>query len=93
IDVLQSISRCMSQISTKEHKQLSGKVKSVLAVYQEAEDLINIGAYKQGSSAKIDDAISKIDTINQFLLQEVGEKITVEETLDMLRNIFGNDVD
>ncbi len=91
IDVLQSISRCMSQISTREHKQLAGKVKSVLATYQEAEDLINIGAYKKGSNAKIDDAIQKIDVINQFLQQEVDDKITVEESLEMLEAIFAGD--
>ncbi len=91
IDVLQSISRCMSQISSKEHKQLAGKVKSVLATYQEAEDLINIGAYKQGSNAKIDDAIGKIDQINGFLQQDVGERCSVEETLNMLQEIFAED--
>ncbi|MCR4892457.1 MAG: FliI/YscN family ATPase, partial [Lachnospiraceae bacterium] len=64
IDVLMSISRCMSQIATKEHKALAGKLKSVLATYQEAEDLINIGAYQKGSNAKIDYAITKIDTVN-----------------------------
>ena len=45
IDVLQSISRCMSQIVEKEHKQVAGKLKNVLATYQEAEDLINIGVF------------------------------------------------
>ncbi len=92
IDVLQSISRCMSQISTKEHKQLAGKVKSVLATYQEAEDLINIGAYKQGSNAKIDDAIEKIEIINGFLRQDVGERCSVEDSLNMLQEIFADDI-
>ena len=54
IDVLQSISRCMSQIVDKEHKQMAGKLKGVLATYNEAEDLINIGAYKAGSNPEID---------------------------------------
>ena len=48
IDILQSISRCMSQIAAKEHKQAANKLKNVLATYNEAEDLINIGAYKKG---------------------------------------------
>lgn len=47
IDILQSISRCMSQIAAKEHKQAANKLKNVLATYNEAEDLINIGAYKR----------------------------------------------
>ena len=59
IDILQSISRCMSQIATREHKQAANKLKNVLATYNEAEDLINIGAYKKGSNPNIDYAISE----------------------------------
>ena len=60
IDVLQSISRCMSQIVDKKHKQMAGRMKNVMATYNEAEDLINIGAYKSGSNRNIDYAIYKI---------------------------------
>lgn len=89
IDVLQSISRCMSMIATKEHKEAASKLKTVLATYQEAEDLINIGAYKKGSNANIDFAISKIDAVNQFLRQEVDSKYTLEETLEALSGLLG----
>lgn len=88
IDVLQSISRCMSQIATKEHKSAAGKLKNVLATYNEAEDLINIGAYRAGSNPNIDNAIAKIDSVNRFLLQETDAKFTLEETIDMLKNLF-----
>ncbi len=88
IDVLQSISRCMSQIASSDHKGASGKLKNVLAVYNEAEDLINIGAYKSGSNPEIDYAISKISQVNQFLKQEVDDKYSFEEEVDMLSNIF-----
>ncbi|MCR4591082.1 MAG: flagellar protein export ATPase FliI [Lachnospiraceae bacterium] len=88
IDVLQSISRCMSQIADKEHKALSGKMKNVMATYQEAEDLINIGAYQKGSNPKIDYAIQKIDTINEFLMQTTDAKFTFEETLELLKGVF-----
>ncbi len=88
IDVLQSISRCMSQIATREHKQLAGKLKNVLATYNEAEDLINIGAYKQGSNPNIDYAISKNDGVDEFLCQDVEEKIDFEETLQRLKALF-----
>lgn len=88
IDVLQSISRVMSSIVGREHKEASGKLKNVLATYQEAEDLINIGAYKKGSNRNIDYAIEKIDEVNQFLLQETYDKFTFEEILDMLEHIF-----
>ena len=88
IDILQSISRCMSQIATKEHKQFAGKLKNVMATYNEAEDLINIGAYKRGSNASIDYAIEKIDAVNQFLCQDVYEKIAFEESLSRLKALF-----
>ena len=88
IDVLQSISRCMSQIATREHKQLAGKLKNVMATYNEAEDLINIGAYKAGSNPEIDYAISKIQEVNAFLQQDVNDKFTFGETIQLLQHIF-----
>ena len=88
IDVLQSISRCMSQIATREHKSCAGKLKNVMATYAEAEDLINIGAYKAGSNPDIDYAISKIGAVNEFLMQDVAERFTFEQTVAMLKEIF-----
>lgn len=88
IDVLQSISRVMSSIADKEHKEAAGKLKNVLATYQEAEDLINIGAYKSGSNQNIDYAIEKIDEVNGFLLQETYDKFSFDEILDMMEQIF-----
>ena len=78
IDILQSISRVMSSIITKEHKVAAGKMKQVLATYQEAEDLINIGAYKAGSNPDIDFAIDKIRAVNAFLQQQTDEKYTFD---------------
>ena len=88
IDVLQSISRCMSQIAGGEHKKMAGKLKNVMATYNEAEDLINIGAYKRGSNASIDYAIDKINAVNEFLCQDVYEKISFEESLERLKALF-----
>lgn len=88
IDVLQSISRCMSQIADKHQKELAGKLKNVMATYTEAEDLINIGAYKSGSNKNIDYAISKIDKVNEFLLQPTDEKITFEDEIKRLEEVF-----
>ncbi len=90
IDILQSISRCMSQISTKEHKKIAGRLKNVMATYNEAEDLINIGAYKKGSNKNIDYAISKIDAVNNFLMQQTDEKFSFEEELSILESIFND---
>jgi len=88
IDVLQSISRVMSSIATKEHKALAGKLKSVMATYNEAEDLINIGAYKSGSNPDIDYAIRKIRDVNAFLRQDTDEKFLFEEEVALLGDLF-----
>ena len=90
IDVLQSISRVMSAIATKEHKALAGKLKNVMATYNEAEDLINIGAYKNGSNQDIDYAIRKIRDVNAFLRQDTDEKFLFEEEIRLLENLFKN---
>ncbi len=88
IDILQSISRVMSSIADKEHKKAAGQMKMVMATYRDAEDLINIGAYKAGSSKTIDYAISKIEAVNSFLCQETDEKVTLEDTLEQLKELF-----
>lgn len=88
IDVLQSISRVMSAIATKDHKAVSGKLKNVLATYNEAEDLINIGAYKQGSNPQIDYAIKKIQQVNGFLCQQTDEKFDFDQEIELLNQVF-----
>ena len=88
IDVLQSISRCMSQIAGKEQKKTAGKIKNVMATYVEAEDLINIGAYKSGSNKEIDYAISKIDKVNEFLMQATDEKQDFDDIIQAMDAIF-----
>ena len=88
IDVLQSISRVMSAIADREHKQAAGKMKNVLATYREAEDLINIGAYKSGSNKNIDYAIEKIDQVNEFLMQETHTKYDFEDEIETLEEMF-----
>ena len=88
IDVLQSISRVMSSIADSKHKEAAGKLKNVMATYQEAEDLINIGAYKAGSNKNIDYAVEKIDAVNEFLLQETHDKFSFEEIMEMLEGLF-----
>ena len=67
---------------------MAGKLRNVLAVYQEAEDLINIGAYKRGSNKEIDYAIEKIDAVNGFLLQETEESFQFEEIVTLLNQLF-----
>ena len=88
IDIMASISRCMSAIASKEHKQAAGRLKNVLATYNDAEDLINIGAYKSGSNPEIDYAITKINQVNAYLMQDVDSKFLLEDELQQLYAIF-----
>ena len=90
IDVLQSISRVMNAIVTKEHKVQAGKLRNVLATYSEAEDLINIGAYKNGSNPDIDYAIRKIRAVNGYLCQATDEKFLLEDELGLLGQLFAD---
>ncbi len=88
IDVLQSISRVMSSIASDNHKKNAGIMREVLASYNDAEDLINIGAYKAGSNPKIDYAISKIDEVNAFLCQQTYEKVGFDDAVSQMNEIF-----
>ncbi len=88
IDVLSSISRVMIDIVDDEHRRLAGKVVNLLATYRKAEDLINIGAYVQGSNPEIDYAITMIDRINRFLMQDIHEKIDFQKSRAELRALF-----
>lgn len=81
IDILQSVSRVMTDIVSSEHKALAMKFREYLAVYQEAKDLIDIGAYVAGSNRRIDEAIKHIEGINGFLRQGVDEEVSFEEML------------
>lgn len=92
IDVLASISRVMTAVASEEHKQLAGQMKNVLATYRDAEDLINIGAYRAGSNKDIDYAISKIDEINAFLRQRTDEKFLFDDIIQQMEHIFEEDV-
>ena len=87
IDVLNSLSRLMAEIVPQEHKQLAGNLRTMLANYNNAEDLINIGAYKSGSNKDIDEAIKKIGSIREFLQQSVDEKIPFDDVIKLLSTI------
>ena len=88
IDVNASISRLMSSIVSPKHKELNSKLRDILSVYDKNADLISIGAYKAGTNAKVDYAISKIDKINGFLKQSVTEKFSYEEVLEEMEKIL-----
>ncbi len=88
VDVLASVSRVMPNVVSKEHRLKANEIKEVLAVYKEAEDLINIGAYAQGSNKKIDYAIENIEDINSFLKQEVDEGFEYNQTLELMNQLL-----
>lgn len=88
IDVLQSISRLMTDVTSREDREKTSFIRSVMATYKDAQDLISIGAYKKGSSKKIDEAIELIGPINDLLQQRVGERFSFEETMKLVNEIY-----
>ena len=89
IDVLDSISRLATTVSGPETTKAAGLLRRHLAVYAEAEDLINVGAYKEGSNLRIDEAISKREALEAFLVQGIEEKSSLEQTLRAMEEISG----
>jgi len=87
VDILQSISRLMPAVVSKEHQLAAQKLKEICAIYTDAEDLINIGAFAAGSNRRIDGAIALIERINAFLVQPVRERTDFEETVRRLTAI------
>lgn len=85
IDILGSVSRLMSIICTEDHKDAANKLRNLLATYNANQDLITIGAYKEGTNRKLDEAISKIDKINGFLTQKTNESFDIDETVKLLK--------
>ena len=88
IDILNSVSRLMKEICEQEHQDAASFARDILATYKEAEDLINIGAYENGSNKNIDMAIEYIDKVNSFLKQGVNEKTEFEKSIIELKSIF-----
>lgn len=88
IDVLASVSRLMNEIAAPEHNAVAGKLRNMLSVYQENQDLILIGAYKSGSNPALDEAIRHIDAINKLLQQRVDEKVGFDETVAQMQEIL-----
>lgn len=87
IDILPSISRLMSEIAPENVNEKSGDLRDVISTYNEAEDLINIGAYQKGSNPKIDRAITLIDSVENFLKQSRTEHSQLNETFSKLIQI------
>lgn len=89
IDVLKSVSRLMPSIVNSEHKFLANQLRKHLSVYEQAEDLINIGAYTIGSNPDIDASLKVINKINDFLTQSVDESYEFSQTIALLKEALG----
>ncbi len=90
IDVLQSASRVMKAVTTSDHMKMALKIRETIATYKDAEDLINIGAYKAGANPKIDKAIKYIDQINELLKQSVSDNSNFTQCLRSMSAIAIN---
>lgn len=92
IDVLNSISRVMIDIVPPTQMQAANRFRSLLATYQDASDLIDIGAYKKGANPKIDEALNHIDGLYEFLRQDIYEDALFEDTINHLHQSVGEQV-
>ena len=81
IDILNSVSRLMNDIAVPEHKEAVNKIRRLLSVYENNADLVSIGAYKKGTNRDLDEALLKLDSINEFLQQKTDESFTLDETI------------
>jgi flagellum-specific ATP synthase len=89
IDVLSSLSRLMSRIAEPEHIALAQRMREDLGVWREGRDLVEIGAYKPGTNPRLDGAISRVAALDAFARQAVSDHTEIEETVDLLRMIYG----
>ncbi len=88
IDILKSISRVMVDVVSLKQRKNANKLKAIMAAYKKAEDLINIGAYVAGSSRTIDYAIDMMEKVNSYLKQEIEEKVSFEDSVQQLEDLF-----
>lgn len=88
IDVLQSVSRLMVDITTPAHQKLSERLRQNLSTYRDAEDLIQVGVYAKGSQAQVDEAVARMPVIQKFLRQAINETSTFDQTQASLAGVF-----
>lgn len=87
IDVLASVSRLFPELANKEHQDAAGFVRNMMATYNNAEDLIAIGAYESGADPRIDKSVQLKPVIDQFLQQGIFEATSFEDTRQLLIDI------
>jgi flagellum-specific ATP synthase len=90
IDVLGSVSRVFTAVCDEDHMEAAGKMRELMAIYSDAKDLIDIGAYEHGSSPKIDAAIEMMPEINRFLRQKITEPVSMATTIERMKDLMAN---
>ncbi len=88
MDIGASISRLMVEIVDESHRQMASRLRDILSTYNQNADLVSIGAYKAGTNPKLDFALTKIDKINEFLMQGTTETFSYEECLERMNAIL-----
>jgi FliI/YscN family ATPase len=88
IDVLASVSRVRSRVTSKQHQALAGEVTRLLAAYRDVEDLIQIGAYSKGNNVEVDRAIALLPRLRTYLRQHQHEDATLEQSVQALAEIL-----
>ncbi len=88
IDIEQSISRAMNDITTAEQQFAARAFKHLYSLYRQNQDLINVGAYERGTDEQIDAAIDARPALEEFLRQEMNTPITLQESLEDLLTLF-----
>jgi flagellum-specific ATP synthase len=87
VDVLESLSRLMPEVTSEEHRRAAFAVRELLAAYRDHEDLISIGAYRRGSNRTVDAAVEMLDDVNRYLRQPVEQPSTMEEAREGLMQL------
>jgi flagellum-specific ATP synthase len=92
IDVLSSISRLAPMVSGPVTRKVAGYVRKMMSTYAEAEDLIDVGAYRAGTNPAIDEAVAKRGAIEDFLIQAIEERSGIQDTLTTLGTVAGMEI-
>ena len=88
VDVLESVSRVMIEVVDEAHTAMANQIREVMSTYREAQDLINIGAYRRGNNPRTDFAIERIDRINAFLRQDIQDSSNLQTTREAMMKLL-----
>jgi len=91
IEIESSVSRTMQQTATSEQRELARRFRELYATYQHHRDLITVGAYRQGSDPRVDEAVRYWPRILRFLRQDMAEAVALADSIAALKGLLGND--